>query len=435
VFTYYLELAVHSLRRSPGLTALMILAIGFGVAASMTTYSVFRGLSADPIPWKSSQLFVPQIDAWGPDHRKNGEPPTTLTYIDAMALMSQHRAFRQSAIVAMFHSIMPPRTNQDNSLIEARGYAVYSDFFPMLDVPFHYGSGWSKDDDASQFPVVVISDHFNEQMFGGGNSVGKTIAIDNHEYRVVGVIKYWNPQPEFFALLMYQRDQPDFFLPVTFVVANSVITHADCKDGPYSGNDFAALLRSDCVWLSYMVELDNPTAVRTYRQYLDAYASEQQQLDRFQWRANNRLRDVMAFLDYQHVVPSNTRLSLLVAQGLLAVCLVNTVALLLAKFLGRSGEIAVRRALGASRAAIYAQFLTEAAVIGAGGGLLGLLFTAIGVLEVGVVIPAHLAALARIDPTLLMFTLLLAVTATLLAALYPTYRASRVPPALQLKTP
>ena len=172
MFTYYLELAVRSLRRSPGLTRLMILAIGFGVAASMTTYSVFRGLSADPIPWKSSHLFVPQIDAWGPEHRENGEPPTTLTYIDAMNLMRQHQASRQSAIIPMFRSIMPPRTNQDNSLIETRGYAVHSDFFPMLDVPFHYGSGWSRDDDAT--PVVVISDHFNEQMFGGGNSVGKT---------------------------------------------------------------------------------------------------------------------------------------------------------------------------------------------------------------------------------------------------------------------
>ena len=435
MFTYYLELAVRSLRRSPGLTALMILAIGFGVAASMTTYSVFRGLSADPIPWKSSQLFVPQIDAWGPEHRENGEPPTTLTYVDAMALMRQHRASRQSAIIPMFRSIMPPRTNQDNSQIETRGYAVQSDFFPMLDVPFHYGSGWGRDDDA--IPVVVISDHFNEQMFGGGNSVGKTIAIDNRDYRVAGVIKHWNPQPEFFALVGYQRAEPDFFLPVTFEVTNNVInqTHADCKDGPYSGSDFPALLRSECVWFPFMVEIDKPEAVQAYRQYLDAYASEQQQLGRFQWRANNRLRDVPAFLDYQHVVPSNTRLSLLVALGLLIVCLVNTVALLLAKFLGRSGEIAVRRALGASRSALYAQFLTEAAVIGAGGGLLGLLFTAIGVLEVGVVMPAHLAALARIDPTLLLLTLLLAVTATLLAAIYPTYRASRVPPALQLKTP
>src|ERR1700761_3579231 len=136
--------------RSPGLTALMMLAIGLGVSSSMTMYSVFRGLSADPIPWKSSRLFVPQIDAWGPDHRKNGEPPTELTYIDAMELMRQHQAVRQSAIIPMFRSIMPQRTNGDNGLIDTRGYAVYSEFFSMLDVPFHYGNGWSADDDARQ---------------------------------------------------------------------------------------------------------------------------------------------------------------------------------------------------------------------------------------------------------------------------------------------
>jgi putative ABC transport system permease protein len=436
VLAYYIELAVHSLRRSLGLTALIMVAIGFGVAASMTMYSVFRGLSADPIPWKSSRLFVPQIDPWGPDHSRKGEPPTTLTYADGMALMRQRQAFRQSAIVPMWRSILPARTNKDNSLIDARGYAVYSEFFPMLDVSFHYGSSWSADDDARQIPLVVISDHLNDQIFGGINSVGETISIDNNSYRIAGVIKHWNPQPEFFALLRYQSTEPDFFLPFTFVVANNIVssTHADCADKPYSGTDFAALLRSNCVWLSYMVELDDQTAVRAYREYLDAYASEQQHLGRFQWRPNNRLRDVRAFLDYQNVVPSNTRLSLLVALGLLVVCLVNTVALLLAKFLRRSGEIAVRRALGASRAAIYTQFLIEAGVIGAGGGLLGLLLTAIGVLSVGLVMPAHLAALARIDTALLMLTLLLAMAATLLAAVYPTYRASRIPPALQLKT-
>jgi putative ABC transport system permease protein len=437
VLTYYLELAVRSLRRSPGLTALMILAIGFGVGASMTMYSAFRGLSADPIPWKSSQLFEPQIDAWGPAHRDKGEPPGWLTYIDAMTLMRQHRGLRQSAILPMWRPIMPPHTNQDTDQIEARGYAVFSEFFPMLDLPFHYGTSWSADEDTRATPVVVIGDHFNEQMFGGGNSVGKTIVIDNHEYRIVGVLKYWNPKPEFFALFNYPAPEPDFFLPMTFEVAANAIsnTHADCKDGSsYSGTDFPGLLRSDCVWLRYMVEIDRPAAVQAYRQYLDAYASEQERLGRFPWRPNNRLRDVPALLDYEHVVPIGAELSLMVAQGLLIVCLVNTVALLLAKFLRRSGEIGVRRALGASRQAIYAQFLTEAAVIGAGGGLLGLLFTAIGVHSLGEVMSGNLAALARVDPALLMLTLVLAVTATLLAAVYPAYRASRIPPALQLKS-
>jgi putative ABC transport system permease protein len=174
--------------------------------------------------------------------------------------------------------------------------------------------------------------------------------------------------------------------------------------------------------------------VQSYRQYLDDYAREQRAAGRFAWAPNNRLFDVPAYLEQEHVVPSDTKVSLLVALGLLIVCLVNTVGLLLAKFLRRSGEIGVRRALGASRRAIYAQFLTEAGMIGAGGGVLGLLLTGVGVLSVGLVLPARLAHLARIDPSLLMLTVLVAVVATMLAGLYPTFRASRVQPAWQLKT-
>jgi putative ABC transport system permease protein len=134
------------------------------------------------------------------------------------------------------------------------------------------------------------------------------------------------------------------------------------------------------------------------------------------------------------VVPSDTKVSLLVALGLLLVCLVNTVGLLLAKFLRRSGEIGVRRALGAPRAAIYAQFLTEAGIVGLAGGVLGLLLTGAGVASVGWVLPKDIAALARLDVSLLLLTLLVAVVATMLAGLYPTFRASRVQPAWQLKS-
>jgi putative ABC transport system permease protein len=134
------------------------------------------------------------------------------------------------------------------------------------------------------------------------------------------------------------------------------------------------------------------------------------------------------------VVPRDTKVSLLVAMGLLLVCLVNTVGLLLAKFLRRSGEIGVRRALGAPRKAIYLQFLTEAGMVGAAGGVLGLLLTGVGVASVGLVLPKSISDLARLDLSLLAITLLVAVLATLLAGLYPTFRASRVQPAWQLKS-
>jgi len=208
----------------------------------------------------------------------------------------------------------------------------------------------------------------------------------------------------------------------------------NCPKGVQPSAGYAGLQQSNCVWLAYMIELGDAPAVQNYRQYLDNYARAQQNIGRFDWSPNNRLRDMRAFLDYEHVVPDDTHVSLLVALGLLLVCLVNTVGLMLAKFLRRSGEIGVRRALGASRRAIHAQFLTEAAVIGVGGGVLGLLLTAGGVLVVHRVLPPRLADLARIDPALLLLTVAVAIAASVLAGAYPTFRAARVQPAWQLKT-
>jgi putative ABC transport system permease protein len=439
MLAYYLELAVRNLRRSFGLTALMILSIGFGVAASMTMYAVFRGLSADPIPWKSSRLFVPQVDMWGPGNRgPNDEPPDALDYTDAMALMHQHRAVRQSANYTISLSAMPTTASRNRSPILLGGFAVYSEFFPMLDVPFQFGSGWSADDDTRQAPVAVISDKLNQQVFGGGNSVGKIINMDHRDYRVVGVMSNWNPQPDFYntAGVGFGGDGPDVFMPFQHAIAVNIASEngINCRKGIQPNEPgFVGVRHSDCVWIGYMVELDDAVAVQKYRQYLDDYAREQKNLGRFHWEPNNRLRDVSAFLEHENVVPADTRVSLLVALGLLVVCLVNTVGLLLAKFLRRSGEIGVRRALGATRSAIYAQLLTEAGVIGIGGGVMGILLTEIGVLCIDQVLPASFASHARIDVGLLMLTLLLGVIATLLAGAYPTFRASRVQPAWQLK--
>ena len=72
MFTYYFRLGLRSLRRNIVLTALMIVAIGVGIGASMTTLTVFRAMSGDPIPQKSTQLYAPQIDNWGPDKHAGG---------------------------------------------------------------------------------------------------------------------------------------------------------------------------------------------------------------------------------------------------------------------------------------------------------------------------------------------------------------------------
>jgi putative ABC transport system permease protein len=133
-------------------------------------------------------------------------------------------------------------------------------------------------------------------------------------------------------------------------------------------------------------------------------------------------------------VPDEAQLSFLLAVGLQVVCLVNVVGLLLAKFMRRRVEIGVRRALGASRQAIYAQFLTEGAMVGLAGGALGLLATVAGIREIGLVFQPKIARLVHVDAGLLGLTLFVSVAASVLAALYPTWRAAQVQPAWQLKS-
>ena len=437
MFSYYLELALRSLKRSPGLTLLMVLAIGFGVSASMTTYSVFRAVSGDPIPWKSSQLFVPQIDMWGPTGRSaDGEPPNALDYIDAVALMRDHRAKLQSASYRVAPTVQVLGSGRHP--VSVSGHAVYSEFFPMLDVPFAYGSGWAVDADTNQAAIVVISGELNRKMFNGQNSVGKMLEIAGKDYQIVGVLGKWDPQPRFYDVVDtggFDTNSDDVFIPFTRAIAVGMSNagNLSCNNNPAEAS-FAGLQRSTCIWIEYMAELDDAAAVQKYREYLNGYALTQKSAGRFNWAPNNRLRDIPQFLDDQHVVPSDTKVSLMVALGLLIVCLVNTVGLLLAKFLRRSSEIGVRRALGAPQAAIYAQFLTEAGIVGLAGGVVGLVLTGVGVFSVGLVLPKDIAALAHINFSLLLLTLVVAVVSAVLAGLYPTFRASRVQPAWQLKS-
>lgn len=439
MFGYYLDLALRSLKRNQALTALMIVTIGFGVAASMTTWSVFRAVSGDPIPQKSARLFVPQVDPWGPTARHvdptqagSSGPPDALTYEDAMALMRDQRATLQSAMYQIGPSVIP--ADPARHPISVTGEAVFGQFFRMLDVPFEYGSGWNTDADAGRAQVVVISPKLNREVFDGGNSVGRMLNIEGRDYRVIGVLKYWNPQPRYYDVVnagTFNSEADDLFLPFNTAIAAGMTNQGstNCFQSPKQ-TGFVGLQQSSCIWIAYMAQLDTASAAQRYGNYLEGFARKRHP----DWAPNVRLRDLVAWLDYQHVVPPDTKISLYVALGLLLVCLVNVAGLLLAKFMRRSGEIGVRRALGASRREIYTQFLIEAGMVGLAGGVLGVLLTGAGIASVGWVLPRDVASLARLDWSLLLLTLGVAVAATVLAGLYPTLRAAAVQPAWQLKS-
>ncbi|MGF6495841.1 putative ABC transport system permease protein [Luteibacter sp. 621] len=434
MFAYYLQLGLRSLRKNPMLTALMVMAIGFGVAASMTTYSVFRATSRDPIPQKSSVLFNTQLDAFGPENIENGEPPDALTYIDATAILRAHKTSRQTIVYPVNVSVIP----DDPSRLPMRegAYANGADMFGMFDMPFIQGRGWTREDDDKHASVVVITRALNDKLFNGAQSVGKQINLDGRLFRIVGVMDDWSPQPVFFNVPNTGGfdEGAAVYMPFTRAIDLQLPTNGNnnCVKEPEQGWD--GYLRSECIWLALWSEMDSKSEVDAYRNYLNGYAAEQQRAGRWSWAPNVKVRNVTEWLDVQKVVPKESTISLVVSLGFLVICLVNTVGLLLAKFLRRAPEIGVRRALGASRGDIYAQFLIEAGAVGIAGGVLGLLLTGLGIMGTKLVFPENISRLATVDPVLILMTLVVAIVASVVAAFYPTWRAAQVQPAWQLKS-
>jgi putative ABC transport system permease protein len=433
MFAYYLGLSLRSLRRNPVLTALMVMAIGFGVAASMTTYAVFRVVSGNPLPDKSSQLFVPQIDNWGPVDTDNGEPPDAMDYTDAMALMHAHAASRQTLVYSIKASVVPAQRNLD--AFTKTGYATFGDFFSMFEVPFTYGAGWTAEQDNQHAAVAVLSRWLNEKLFQGANSVGREVNLDGHDYRVVGVTADWNPTPRFFEANNTSGfgEPGQFYVPFNRAIDLKLDTGDYNCPGQTESTGWDDWLRGECVWISSWVELPTKAAAAKYRLFLENYSAQQRLAGRFGWAPNVRLRDLMAWLRFERVVPAETEVSLVLALSFLVICLVNTVGLMLAKFMRRAPEIGVRRALGASRSAIHMQYVIEAGTVGLAGGVLGIALTVSGMYCVHLVFAPEIARLAHLDASLLALTLLVAIAATVLAAFYPAWRAAQVQPAWQLK--
>jgi putative ABC transport system permease protein len=436
MFLYYLRLAMISIRRNPILSGLMVAAIGLGIGAFMTIVTINYSMSGNPIPEKSDVLFAVQLDNWDPNKAfyEPNYPPTQLTYLDAMALMKAKRAVRQTANSGA--ALVIEAQGGEAKPFSVRGRANFSDFFPMFNVPFIYGAGWDTGADDAREQVVVVSREINDRVFGGENSVGRTLRMSGHDFRVTGVIDNWNPAPKFYDLTTGAFNQTEeVFVPFN-LIARLELTRSgnnNCWKMP-DGAGLQAYLNSECVWIQYWAELRSEDAKADYLAFLDSYVGEQKLLGRFPRPLNNDLHNVVEWIEYMEVVPDEARFLLAVASMFLLVCLLNTLGLLLAKFVGKAPEIGLRRALGASKRTLFIQHLVEASCIGVAGGLLGLALAWAGLRGIDALLAGHAARLIEMDWVMVTTAVFMALLSSLVAGLYPTWRACNVAPATQLKS-
>ena len=144
MYAYDLRLAWHSIRRNPGLAALMVLAMALGIAVVTVTFTVYHAMATNPIEHKNDRLNAVTIDTWDPqqpyDEDKPEHPPTLMTYKDAMHLYGSQAAPRALVMYKSGVLVLPER--QGVKAFNAITRVTTHEFFSMFDVPFQYGSGW-----------------------------------------------------------------------------------------------------------------------------------------------------------------------------------------------------------------------------------------------------------------------------------------------------
>ncbi len=452
MLAYNLQLAWRSLFQRRSLTVLMIAAIGIGLGILMTVRTMAYQARQLPVGEKSYSLHFLQMDGRGVegDAFEQWFEGDAITYRDARMLMSADTAARQQTYLWKTDVIV---SLEDNNVLPKRssGLVGLSNFFEMFDAPFLYGSTWSEEANDSAEPVVVISKEYNDYFFGGENSVGRRLNLGPHTVTVIGVLDDWNINRRYYDMSFDQARRDDIFVSDSLAQQlNFVRTlQLGCNDGDaelageYVLNDLQGLVNSECAWILFWADLSSSESIQDYKQSIEQHMSAQQKFGRFPREEQTYfLTNVAEHIELVGQFRGRQAFLQLMSNLFFAVCLINAIGILLAKFTSKSKEISLRRALGAKKTTIMWQHLLEVAIIGVLGGIVGLALSYVGLIGMRNIVvyssdysfaAQQIAHAFRLNWAMIGSAFLIAIGSTILVGLYPIWRVCNGKPAQQLK--
>jgi putative ABC transport system permease protein len=450
MFRHDVRLALLSLRRNPFISALIVAVIAIGICSSVVAITLYHAKAGNPIWWKNDVLYRVMLDSrpLGRDTeaaRHPEYPPLVMIYQDAAAIYQSTIPTRSVMTLASYGLVDSLRPG--SRPLARPGRLTTREFFSMFDVPFLYGHGWSKSDDEGPTQVVVISSYLNDKLFGGGNNVGRMLSFSDQQFKVIGVIDRWLPIPRFYDVGRGFAPPDDLFIPFRWAESLSNLEFPGyCQRTKTSVTKFKDLAPSECLSTGLWVELTSNTQYREYREFLANYSRAQVQAGRFVRPVNNRLANVSTWLEMNDVVGNESKFQVILALIFLGICVLDTLGLLLAKFMSTAPLAGLRRALGATRSDVMRQHLVEVMILGAIGGAMGIGLAAVGLRLIRTfffwqtTMPndnpdyARVAqSLSHMDGQMILAAVGLSLLAGLLAGIYPAWRIGRMPPANFLK--
>lgn len=414
---------------------LMVLAIATGIGTCLTMITLYSVVSNNPLAHKNTQIYAVQLDNWDPDREYSGGNgvPLQMTYRDAKAIYDAGIADEIAVMRKAGATVQRMDMTDDPSAHSTR--MTTRDFFSLFDVEFIYGGPWDHDADEQPGKVAVISEGLNNNLFDGRDSIGEAFLLEREVFRVVGVVAdEWRLVPTVYDLNGgYFAPPSDVFVPF-FNVNDKEYESWGSTDGWTNdiGHTYEQFLQSENVWLQVWVGLHTAEKKSEFEQYLRSYIEQNKQLGRFQRPLKYHVNTPAQWLDIYGVVSNDDRILLALSFAFLLICLINTMVLLLAKFLKKAPEAGVRRALGASQTSIFIQHLTEAFVIGVAGGMAGLILSWLGLSGVRSLYHSY-QDVALMNGVTVAAAVVLALLAALASGFLPALRISRTAPARYLK--
>jgi putative ABC transport system permease protein len=395
-FAADLRYGVRRLRSSPGFAATAILTLSLGIGASTAVFSAAKPILFERLPYPDARRIVTISDR-GTDG--SHQPVTFGTFREIVA---RARAFTAMAVMRPWQATLPGSGEPER----LDGQRVSSDYFHVLGVQPARGRGFTAaDDQPNAPPVVILSDAVWQRRFAADASiVGQQIRLDDDPYTVVGVM------PSHFENVL--ESTADIWRPLQY----------DPTLPSLQGREWGHHLQM-------VGRLHPATAIDQAKADLDGIAATRvPEFSRPPWAS---MQGGLFVTSLQDEITSGVRPALVAVMGavallLLIVC-VNVTNLLLGRAAQRRGEFSMRVALGAGRARLMRQLLTESLLLSACGGAMGIAAAWLGVRALVAVSPSGLPRAGAVDVDGTVFQIAAAFTTAIgvLIGLLPALQASR----------
>jgi putative ABC transport system permease protein len=427
MFSYYLRLSFENIKRTPFLYGLVCLTLALGLGLLSANLALVVSMTSDPAPTKSDRLFHINMNTWPTDDPYE-EPLYILRYRDAQHILAADMAKKTAVFYASGGYVRNPE-NPANARSYVTIRATTNGFFELTDAPFQYGTGFASDDGYS----VVLSDRANNQLFGGENSIGKSVEMGDKQYRVVGVLKPWLLRPRYYHVTennaFFRTD--DLFMPLETAIDENFPIHA--RSSSTDEWRYVSETRElNNYFLQAWVELQSVADKPKLQNYLDSYTQNLVDKGQHPNRQLNVLHDVNEWIAENNVTDQRILAFAIVSGLFLLVCVFNASSLLLARIHSAKFEFGLRRAIGASKQQLLMQGIIESCVIGLVAGGAGMLLAKVFLMLSVNVLPT-LRNLAVLDPEVLGACFALAIIIANLSNLYPLLRINQTSISYELK--